>query len=107
MLGVGDFGKPVGVPVLVGAMVTSFAVIAIANMGEKPLLPNLILPEWLSVSMFCFFQFVIYITNDKNAATEVMKWIREGLAGASWSREKNASRYIDLCKLFSGRNIVI
>ena len=31
--------------------------------------------------MLCF-----YITNDKNAATEVMKWSMGSLAGASWAR---------------------
>ena len=33
-----------------------------------------------------FSNFVIYITNDKNAATEVMKWSMGSLAGASWTR---------------------
>ena len=33
-----------------------------------------------------FQNFVIYITNDKNAATEVMKWSMGSLAGASWAR---------------------
>ena len=89
MLGVGGFlgGNSVGVPAFIGAMVTSFAVIAIANMGGKATSAKLILAG-MAVSAVCsaFSNFVIYITNDKNAATEVMKWTMGSLAGASWSR---------------------
>ena len=89
MLGVGGFlgGNSVGVPAFIGAMVTSFAVIAIANMGGKATSAKLILAG-MAVSAVCsaFSNFVIYITNDKNAATEVMKWMMGSLAGASWSR---------------------
>ena len=81
MLGVGGFlgGNSVGV--------TAFAVIAIANMGGKATSAKLILAG-MAVSAVCsaFSNFVIYITNDKNAATEVMKWTMGSLAGASWSR---------------------
>ena len=79
MLGVGGFlgGNSVGVP----------AFIAIANMGGKATSAKLILAG-MAVSAVCsaFSNFVIYITNDKNAATEVMKWMMGSLAGASWSR---------------------
>ena len=89
MLGVGGFlgGNSVGVPAFIGATVTSFAVIAIANMGGKATSAKLILAG-MAVSAVCsaFSNFVIYITNDKNAATEVMKWTMGSLAGASWSR---------------------
>ena len=78
MLGVGGFlgGNSVGVPAFIGAMGTSFAVIAILILAG------------MAVSAVCsaFSNFVIYITNDKNAATEVMKWTMGSLAGASWSR---------------------
>ena len=42
----------------------------------------------MAVSAVCsaFSNFVIYITNDKIAATEVMKWSMGSLAGASWTR---------------------
>ena len=86
MLGVGGFlgGNSVGVTAFIGAMVTSFAVIA---MGGKATSAKLILAG-MAVSAVCsaFSNFVIYITNDKNAATEVMKWTMGSLAGASWSR---------------------
>ena len=89
MLGVGGFlgGNSVGVPAFIGAMVTSFAVIAIANMGGKATSAKLILPEWPSVRYVLLFPILLSIfTNDKNAATEVMKWTMGSLAGASWSR---------------------
>ena len=69
MLGVGGFlgGNSVGVTAFIGAMVTSFAVIAIANMGGKATSAKLILAG-MAVSAVCsaFSNFVIYITNDKN-----------------------------------------
>lgn len=89
MLGVGGFlgGNSVGVTAFIGAMITSFAVIAIANMGGKATSAKLILAG-MAVSAVCsaFSNFVIYITNDKSAATEVMKWSMGSLAGASWNR---------------------
>ena len=89
MLGIGSFlgGNSVGVTAFIGAMITSFAVIAIANMGGKATSAKLILAG-MAVSAVCsaFSNFVIYITNDKNAATEVMKWSMGSLAGASWAR---------------------
>ena len=89
MLGIGSFlgGNSVGITAFIGAMITSFAVIAIANMGGKATSAKLILAG-MAVSAVCsaFSNFVIYITNDKNAATEVMKWSMGSLAGASWTR---------------------
>lgn len=54
MLGVGGFlgGNSVGVPAFIGAMVTSFAVIAIANMGGKATSAKLILAG-MAVSAVC------------------------------------------------------
>ena len=89
MLGIGSFlgGNSVGICAFIGAMITSFAVIAIANMGGKATSAKLILAG-MAISAVCsaFSNFVIYITNDKNATTEVMKWTMGSLAGASWSR---------------------
>ena len=89
MLGISSFlrGNSVGLCAFVGAMVTSFAVIAIANMGGKATSAKLILAG-MAISAVCsaFSNFVIYITNDKNGATEVMKWTMGSLAGANWSR---------------------
>ena len=84
------------------AMVTSFAVIAIANMGGKATSAKLILAG-MAVSAVCsaFSNFVIYITNDKNAATEVMKWTMGSLCRRKLEQSRcNASCYIDLCNYF-------
>ena len=56
-------------------------------MGGKATSAKLILAG-MAVSAVCsaFSNFVIYITNDKSAATEVMKWSMGSLAGASWNR---------------------
>lgn len=89
MLGIGSFlgGNSVGICAFIGAMITSFAVIAIANMGGKATSAKLILAGMaISAVCYAFSNFVIYITNDKNATTEVMKWTMGSLAGASWSR---------------------
>ena len=89
MFGIGGFlgENSVGMTAFAGAMLTSFAVLAIANMGGKATSAKLILAG-MAVSAVCsaFSNFVIYITNDKNASTEVMKWSMGSLAGASWSR---------------------
>ena len=89
MLGIGSFlgGNSVGLCAFIGAMLTSFAVIAIANMGGNATSAKLILAG-MAISAVCsaFSNFVIYITNDKNGATEVMKWTMGSLAGANWSR---------------------
>lgn len=67
---IGSFlgGNSVGITAFIGAMITSFAVIAIANMGGKATSAKLILAG-MAVSAVCsaFSNFVIYITNDKNA----------------------------------------
>ena len=68
MLGIGSFlgGNSVGITAFIGAMITSFAVMAIANMGGKATSAKLILAG-MAVSAVCsaFSNFVIYITNDK------------------------------------------
>ena len=71
MLGIGSFlgGNSVGIT----AFIATSAKLILAGMA---------------VSAVCsaFSNFVIYITNDKNAATEVMKWSMGSLAGTSWTR---------------------
>lgn len=88
MLGIGSFlgGNSVGICAFMGAMLTSFAVIAIANMGGKATSAKLILAG-MAISAVCsaFSNFVIYITNDKNAAT-VLEVEQGSLAGARLAR---------------------
>ncbi|MFR6510074.1 MAG: hypothetical protein ACLUPF_12000 [Dorea sp.] len=66
------------------------------------------MPEWLWCSMFCFFQFVIYITNDKCAVARNAKWTMEAMQAASWATMGVIFYlYIDLCNYFLACNIVI
>ncbi len=105
MLGIGSFlgGNSVGICAFIGAMLTSFAVIAIANMGGKATSAKLILAG-MAISAVCsaFSNFVIYITNDKNAATEVMKWNMGSLAGGKLGKSGcDAAGYSGVRSAFS------
>lgn len=103
MLGVGGFlgGNSVGVPAFIGAMVTSFAVIAIANMGGKATSAKLILAG-MAVSAVCSaFPILLSIspmTKCSNRSNEVVdgKPCRRKLEQSRC----NASCYIDLCNYF-------
>ncbi len=89
MAGIGSiFGSnSVGVMAFIGALITSFAVLAVANMGGKATSGKLILAG-MAISSVCsaFSNFVIYITNDKNASAEIVRWTMGSLGGASWER---------------------
>lgn len=80
------FGRnSVGFMAFLGAMLTSFAVLFIANMGGKANSGKLILAG-MAVSSVCsaFSSFFIYIANDKNGAAEVTYWTMGSLGGAKW-----------------------
>ncbi|MGN1142188.1 MAG: FecCD family ABC transporter permease [Oliverpabstia sp.] len=89
MISVGSvFGSnSVGVMAFIGAMITSFAVLTVANMGGKATSGKLILAG-MAISSVCsaFSNFIIYITNDKNASSEIVRWTMGSLGGASWDR---------------------
>ena len=88
MLGFGAiFGQNfVGVSAFLGAMATSFAVLFISGIGGRSNAGKLILAG-MAVSSVCsaFSSFVLYITNDKNATSEVTFWTMGSLSGAKWS----------------------
>ena len=75
----------VGIMAFLGAMVTSFAVLFIANMGSRANAGKLILAG-MAVSAVCsaFSSFLLYIANDKNGAAEVTYWTMGSLGGAKW-----------------------
>lgn len=89
MLGIGNiFGSnSVGVMAFIGALITSFSVLAVANMGGKATSGKLVLAG-MAISSVCsaFSNFIIYITNDKNASAEIVRWTMGSLGGASWER---------------------
>ena len=87
MLGIGTaLGSGfVGIMAFLGAMLTSFAVLFIANMGGRANSGKLILAG-MAVSAVCsaFANFVLYIANDKGATAEVTYWTMGSLASAKW-----------------------
>jgi iron complex transport system permease protein len=76
----------VGLAAFIGAMGTSFAVMFISGMGGRSNAGKLILAG-MAVSSVCssFSSFVLYITNDKNATSEITFWTMGSLGGAKWS----------------------
>lgn len=91
----------VGILAFIGAMITSFAVLAIANMGGKANSGKLIL-SGMAVSAVCsaFSNFIIYITNDKSASAEIVRWNMGSLGGANWSRVTVMLPLALICSLF-------
>lgn len=103
MLGVGSFmgGNFVGLMAFAGAMVTSLAVMYISNLGGKATSSKLVL-SGMAVSAVCtaFSNFVLYMANDKTAATQVTHWTMGSLAGAQWGQLKVILPVILICTLF-------
>lgn len=91
----------VGILAFIGAMITSFSVLAIANMGGKATSGKLILAG-MAVSAVCsaFSNFVIYITNDKSASAEIVRWNMGSLGGASWDKVTVMLPLTLICTLF-------
>jgi iron complex transport system permease protein len=87
MLGVGTlFGSnSVGIMAFIGAMLASFAVVALANAGGRANSAKLILTG-LAISSVCsaFASFTLFIANDRNALGEVTYWTMGSLSGARW-----------------------
>ena len=83
-----------------GATVTSFAVMAIANMGGRATAGKLILTG-TAVSSVCsaFSNFIIYMQNDNNATSEVMHWTMGSLSGAEWGKVKVILPVILICTI--------
>lgn len=102
ILGIGTFfgGNFVGVMAFIGALVTSFAVMAIANMGGRATAGKLILTG-TAVSSVCsaFSNFIIYMQNDNNATSEVMHWTMGSLSGAEWGKVKVILPVILICTI--------
>lgn len=75
----------VGVMAFLGAMLTSFGVLLIANLGGRANAGKLILAG-MAVSSVCsaFSSFTLYLANDKNGMAEVTYWTMGSLGGAKW-----------------------
>ena len=100
LLGIGSFlgGNSVGIMAFIGAVGTSFAVMAISNMGGRASAGKLILAG-MAVSSVCsaFSSFILYITGDNGAASEVMHWTMGSLGGANWDKVLLVAPVVGIC----------
>lgn len=103
MLGIGSFlgGNFVGVMAFAGSLIASFAIINIANIGGRATSGKLVLTG-MAVNSVCaaFSNFILYITNDKNATSQITFWSMGSLAGAKWQQIAVILPIILLCSLF-------
>lgn len=88
VLGIGTFfgGNFVGVWAFIGALATSFLVMAIANVGGRANASKLILAG-MAINTVCsaFSSFILYLDTSKSAAAEVVQWTLGNLANTKWS----------------------
>ncbi len=87
MLGIGAaFGSnSVGICAFLGAMLVSFAVIAISNIGGRATTVKLVL-SGVAIGSVCsaFSSLIVYIANDREKFMSVTFWLMGSLAGAEW-----------------------
>lgn len=102
MLGIGSFigGNFVGIMAFVGAMITSFAVMAISRIGGRVTSAKLIL-SGTAISAVCSAasNFVIYITNDKEASQKILYWTMGSFSGATWGKVQVLLPVVVICTL--------
>lgn len=87
LFGVGAvFGtRAVGGMAFVGALLVSFAVIALANLGGRANAVKLLLAgSALSAVCGAFSNFAIYLRNDDHAPTQIIRWTMGSLGAANW-----------------------
>ena len=87
LMGVGiAFGEEyVGIMAFIGAMVISFGVLIIANMGGRANVIKLLLAG-MALSAVCsaFTSIIVYFAKDKEGIQNVAFWMMGSLAGANW-----------------------
>lgn len=88
MLGVGGFlgGNYLGIMGCVGAFAASMAVLTLSNIGGRANSVKLLLAG-TAISAICsaFANFIIFVSNKKEAVSVVVQWSMGSLAGADWS----------------------
>ena len=101
-IGIGSFigGNFVGIMAFVGAMITSFAVMAISRIGGRVTSAKLIL-SGTAISAVCSAasNFVIYITNDKEASQKILYWTMGSFSGATWGKVQVLLPVVVICTL--------
>ena len=87
MLGIGGFlgGNALGIMGFLGAMAASILVLALSNIGGRSNSVKLLLAG-TAISAVCaaFSNFIIFISNKKEAVSVVVQWSMGSLAGADW-----------------------
>ena len=77
--------RSVGAMAFVGALVVSFAVVFLANLGGRATAVKLLLAgSALSAVCGAFSNFAIYLRNDDHAPAQVIRWTMGGLGAANW-----------------------
>ena len=87
MLGIGtSFGtNSIGIMAFIGALIISFAVMFIANLGGNATSSKLVLAGMaLSSISSAFSSFIIYISDNITGMKDVTYWLMGSLGGANW-----------------------
>ncbi|WP_042439491.1 FecCD family ABC transporter permease [Clostridium amazonitimonense] len=103
MLGVGTFfgSNYVGICAFLGAFAMSILVLTLANVKGRANSTKLLL-SGMALSTVCsaFSSFVVYFSNDKNAAQAIVYWLMGSLAGAKWENIRIIFPIVTLATLF-------
>lgn len=103
MLGVGTFfgSNYVGVSGFIGAFVISILVLTLANVNGRANSTKLLL-SGMALSTVCsaFSSFIVYFSNDTNAAQAIVYWLMGSLSGAKWENIKIIFPLVILATLF-------
>ncbi len=87
MLGVGTFfgSNYIGICAFIGAFVISILVLTLANVNGRANSTKLLLAG-MALSTVCsaFSSFIVYFSNNKDAAQTIAYWLMGSLAGAKW-----------------------
>ncbi|EFB75719.1 FecCD family ABC transporter permease [Subdoligranulum variabile] len=77
--------RSVGAVAFAGALLVSFAVLFLANLGGRATAVKLLLSgSALSAVCGAFSNFAIYLRNDDHAPAQIIRWTMGGLGAANW-----------------------
>ncbi len=91
MLGVGAVlgGGSIGAMAFLGALLSSFAVLVLSNLGGRATSSKLVLSGMaLASASSAFSSFITYIAYDKSAAQQIMFWSMGSMGSASWDKNR-------------------
>lgn len=81
--------RSVGAAAFLGAMVVSFTVVSLANLGGRATATKLLLAG-SAVSAICgaFANFAMYLQNDDHAPAQIIRWTMGGFGAADWENNR-------------------